>query len=342
MNSDLISQGESGFVSWKYSPLRRKIQDPTQKKKVLIISGPTATGKTSLSLKLARTLKGEIVSADSMQVYREMDIGTAKIAAVDMEGIPHHLIDTCDITDSFNVVDFYNQATNICHQIQSRGNIPIVVGGTGFYVHSLIYGPPQGPPSSNDVRERLSGDIKKFGTEVLYEKLKEIDPEYAMTINHGDKQKIIRALEIIMLTHKKVSEFPNLRDATKPLTFSFHAWFIHYSREVLYPRIEMRCDQMIQMGLGKEVEQLEKKGLRRNISASQAIGYRQYLEFLNSSKSEEEWVKFVVGFKQASRRYAKRQFTWFKKEALFRWLNLEDFSEDEVIEVILQEFDSAL
>ena len=342
MNSGLISQEESGFISWKYSPLKQKIQDPIQKKKVLIIAGPTATGKTSLSIKLAKILKGEIISADSMQVYRGMDIGTAKIKQAEMEGIPHHLIDVCDIQESFNVVDFYNEATKKCQEIQARGNVPIVVGGTGFYIHSLIYGPPKGPPSSIEIREKLERDIEKFGAEALYEKLKEFDPDYALTISHGDKQKIIRALEIITLTKKKVSEFPNLREATRPLNFSFHAWFIYYPKEILYPRIEMRCDQMIQQKFENEVQTLVKQGLEKNISAAQAIGYRQYLSFLSTSRSNENWEKFVLEFKQASKRYAKRQFTWFKKEQLFRWLSMAERLEEEVIDVILQEFDSAL
>ena len=307
--------------------------------KALIISGPTAVGKTKLSLNIAKALNGEIISADSMQVYRGMDIGTAKITMAEAGNIPHHLIDICEISEPHNVVDFYNEATCCCHDILSRKKVPIIVGGTGFYIHALIYGPPQGPPSVPAIREKIEADMLKYGTEKLYETLREYDPEYAASVTHNDRHKIIRALEIIAITGKKVSDFaPD--EADQPVTpFDFHCWFAYQSKEVLYDRIDERCDQMIQAGFLEEVKRLDQEGLRDNLTASQAIGYRQALEFLQSPQTDTDYEQFVTAFKRASRRYAKRQFTWFRKEKLFHWLNLSRYDHHQASEIIIREFE---
>lgn len=308
------------------------------KKRIIVISGPTATGKTAFSLALAKLLGGEVISADSMQVYRGMNIGTAKIRLEEMGDVPHHMIDICDVHEPFNVVDYYEEASKTCREVLARGRVPIVVGGTGFYIHGLIYGPPEGPPSSPQLREKLEADMEKFGTEFLYEKLKELDSEYAATISHADRHKIIRALEIISLTNKRVSEFPNPLEAKKPKEFDFQPWFLYWPKEILYSRIEMRCDQMIAEGLEEEVKKLEKQGLRGNLSTEQAIGYRQCLEYLDSPKTDRDFEHFVWAFKQASRRYAKRQFTWFRKQPLFQWVNLSEHEPEEVIQRIIFEY----
>jgi len=320
-------------------PLPQKQRSPqaSKKKKVIVLSGPTAVGKTRISLIIAKAMGGEIISADSMQVYRGMDIGTAKIKDEEKNGIPHHLIDIRNLNERFNVMDFYNEAHKVIRDILLRGKVPIVVGGTGFYIHALIFGPPQGPPSVPEVRSRLEDEMEKEGAEFLYERLKEADPEYAKTITGADRHKIIRALEIISLTNKKVSDFP--KGGNREIPYDYRCFFLYTSKQTLYQNIEMRCDEMIADGLIEEVRNLEKNGLRKNSSASQAIGYRQCLDFLDSQGGPEDFESFVAAFKRASRRYAKRQFTWFKKEPFFRWLSVENLPIDRVAETIIQDYE---
>ncbi len=335
MRSDLIDE-----YTHQPNPSRKKINSPPHRNRVIVIAGPTATGKTRLSLELARILGGEIISADSVQVYQGMDIGTAKASTEERMEIPHHLLDVCDLSESFNVVQFYEKATQTCREVLARGHIPIIVGGTGFYLHALLYGPPQGPPASQEVRAKLEEDLEKFGSEALYEKLCTLDSEYGSTINQRDRHKIIRALEIITLTGKRVSDFPKGHVPSRPKDFDFRCWFIYFPKEILFSRIEMRCDEMMAQGFIEEVEDLIDRGLRENISASQAIGYRQCLEFLSSPKSDEDWEYFVWEFKKASRRYAKRQFTWFRREPLFRWVDLDVHGYQKALEMILQDYES--
>lgn len=309
-----------------------------KKKRVLVIAGPTASGKTQLSLSLAAALGGEIISADSMQVYRGMDIGTAKPPPEQRTSIAHHLVDICDIDHTFNVAEFYKSAQESFREIGARENVPIVVGGSGFYIHTLLYGPPSGPPSQPEVRQQLDRQMHDLGPEVLYERLQLFDPNYAATISEFDRHKIIRALEIMALSEKRVSDFPKA-DKLQEQEYDFRCWFIYYPRERLYARIEMRCDEMIQKGFLDEVRELEKRGLKKNLSASQAIGYRQALEFLSSPQSPQDLQTFTAQFKKASRHYAKRQFTWFRKEPLFRWLNIEEHPPERLKELILQDFE---
>lgn len=311
-----------------------------QSNRVIVLSGPTASGKTRLSLELARILGGEIISADSVQVYRGMDIGTAKATLEERMEIPHYLIDICDLSESFNVVQFFETATAAIREILTKGHIPIVVGGTGFYLHALLYGPPKGPPASPEVRKKLEEDIEKFGIEAIYEKLCQFDPEYGATINFRDRHKIIRGLEIMTLTGKRVSEFPKGDSPSRLKEFDFRCFFTYFPKEILFSRIEMRCDEMLIHGFIEEVEELVENGLRENLSASQAIGYRQCLEFLDSPRSDEDWEHFVWEFKKASRRYAKRQFTWFRREPLFRWVDLDVYGYQKALEMILQDYES--
>ncbi len=280
---------------------------------------------------------GEIISADSMQIYRGMDIGTSKIPPEEREGIPHHLIDIKDITESFNVVDFYFDASHACQFILAQGHVPIIVGGSGFYIHSLLYGPPSGPPPIPELRKALEDEMEEIGAEAMFEKLKLQDPHYASTITKNDKQKIIRGLEIIALTRKKVSRHP-WKSRTKPLGYNFHCWFLHRPKEVLYRGIEKRCEKMLQNGFLEEVKALISRGLMENSSASQAIGYRQAIEYLHSAQTPEDYRQFVTSFKQASRNYAKRQFTWFKKEPMFRWLDMELHDQEVALDMIIQDY----
>jgi tRNA dimethylallyltransferase len=337
MSSDLVKN--PGHLEL---PLKEKIETAVGKKKVIVISGPTATGKTALSLTIAKALGGEIISADSMQVYRGMDIGTAKATLEERSQVPHHLIDIRDLHDTFNVVDFYHEAVSLAESIHARGNVPIVVGGTGFYLHSLIYGPPKGPPACKTIRKKLEEDMEKFGPEALYDKLSAFDPVYAAKITKGDRQKIIRAFEIILQTNRPVSELNLTSQAPESAQFNFRSWFVYLPKNILYPRIEMRCDDMISRGLVDEVKHLDKCKLRDNLSASQSIGYRQCLDFLESKQDQKDWDHFIAQFKKASRRYAKRQFTWFRKEPLFRWVDLDVIGTEKTTELILQDYESSL
>lgn len=320
-------------------PQEQKIINPlkTEVKKVILIAGPTACGKSHLAMMLAKNLMGEIVTADSMQVYKGMDIGTAKPSQEDQTLVPHHLIDIRHVQESFNVVDFYYEARKCCDAIIARNHVPIVVGGTGFYFRTLIHGPPTGPPSMPHVRQELEDEMEKHGEEAMFEKLKNFDPQYAATITSHDKQKIIRALEIITLTGEKVSKFTWSRDKVVS-EFQFYPWFLYRPREILYERIEKRCDEMLEAGLIDEVKSLLKQGITNNNSAAQAIGYRQVLDYLQTDQTEEDYQKMVYEFKKASRHYAKRQFTWFRKEPLFRWLNVDAHDYEIAADMIMQDY----
>lgn len=312
-----------------------------RKKRVIILSGPTACGKSELSTLLAETINGEVVSADSIQVYRNMDIGTAKVTKEQCRDVPHHLIDIRDVHEPFNVVDFYFEARNCCRQILDREAIPIITGGSGFYIHSLIYGPPSGPPSVPEVRDRLEKEMEHLGPDHLYKKLRQLDLVYANSITKRDKQKIIRGLEIIALTGKRVSEL-SWKARYKPQNFDFRCWFLYRPKEKLYERVEKRCDEMLEAGFLDEVRELEKQGLRENSSAAQAIGYRQALDFLDTKQTKEDYDTFVQTFKKASRKYVKRQFTWFRREPMFRWLDLDMHDPEVAVEMIRQDYEAGL
>jgi tRNA dimethylallyltransferase len=308
-------------------------QSGEKRDRVIVISGPTACGKTAFSLKLAKAIGGEIVSADSMQVYRGMDVGTAKASDEEQILIPHHMIDICDLSTQYNVVDFYYDARRAIRQILARNRIPIIVGGSGFYLRTLLFGPPKGPSSNPKVRQVLEDEFDKVGPDKLYERLQKLDSKYAQTITRHDRQKIIRALEIIALTGDKVSNIP-VRQNLRPKEFDFHCWFLYRPRDILYKRIENRCESMVQMGLVEEVERLIPQGLKENHSAAQAIGYKQTLDFLEHRNEAE----YLMRLKQATRRYAKSQFTWFKQEPIFHWLDIEVHSQETVMELIAQDF----
>lgn len=320
-------------------PLGQKIPPVPKKKKVIILAGPTGVGKTKISLMIAQALGGEIISADSMQVYRGMDIGTAKVKPEESGKIRHHLIDSRDLDETFNVVDFFHESEQAFREIYARDHVPIVVGGTGFYIHALIYGPPKGPASVPDVRKKLEGEMNEKGSLVMFERLKELDPEYAATITFRDRHKIIRALEIMTLTNQKVSLFE--RGTVPAQEFDFRCWFLYMPKEVLYPMLDQRCEKMVSEGFLDEVKRLDLEGLRQNTSASQAIGYRQCLEFLKTAQSSDDLHHFMEEFKQASRRYAKRQLTWFRKEPLFRWMNVHKTGVENAVEMIIQDYEQS-
>lgn len=307
------------------------------KKRVIVLAGPTGAGKSAFAMMLAEIMGGEIISADAMQVFRKMDIGTAKPTLEDREKVNHHLYDIRDINETFSVVDFYYEARQCCQIVNSRDNVPIVTGGSGFYLHSFLYGPPSGPPSVPEVRQQLEQELENLGSKAMYERLRQLDPQYASTITHHDKQKIIRALEIITLTGKKVSKL-SWKGRIKPQGYDFRCWFLYRPKEHLYKMIDERCDKMLEQGFLEEVVELEKMGLRNNPTASQAIGYRQALDFLDSQRTHDDYCHFVEEFKKSSRHYAKKQFTWFRREPLFRWLDLDLHDPEVAIDIIQQDY----
>lgn len=330
--------GKKEFLINPFSlPLGEKNPPAAKKRKVIVLAGPTGVGKTKTSLMISQAIGGEVISSDSMQVYRGMNIGTAKVKPEERGNIRHHLIDSRDLDESFNVIDFFHDAKQALKEVFARDHVPVVTGGTGFYIHALIYGPPQGPASVPEVRKKLEAEMDEKGSLALYDKLKSLDPDYAASITFRDRQKIIRGLEIITLTNQKVSFFE--KGSTPSQEYDFRCWFLYAPKEILYPWIEKRCEQMIAEGFLEEIKQLKEHGIEKNISASQAIGYRQMLAFLNTAQTEDDWRTAVNLFKQASRRYAKRQFTWFRKEPLFRWLNVHKVGVENSVEMIIQDYE---
>lgn len=302
---------------------------------VIVLAGPTASGKTALSLALAARLpRAEIVSADSLQFYRGMDIGTAKIPYGARQTIPHHLIDIVDPKYPLTVTDFCCYADDIIQKIHARQAIPIVVGGSGFYLQTFLYGPPSGPPSEPALRKKLESQAELLGIDLLYQKLKDLDPTYAATITCRDRQKVIRALEVIQITARPVSSF-EWKERRLRSCYAFFAWALVRSRATLRERVETRCDQMVQEGLLEEVRQLDQEGLRSNSSASHAIGYRHALEYLDSPQTAHDYLTFINTFKQDSCRLIKKQLTWFKREQALSWLDLDILSEEDAIQTIL-------
>lgn len=308
-------------------------------RRVIVIAGVTGVGKTQASIELAERIGGEIISADSVQVYRSMDIGTAKASLEDRKRVRHHLIDIKNLDESFTVVDFYEEAKACIQDIRVRGKVPIVVGGTGFYLHTLLYGPPSGPPADLAIRAMLEKDIEKFGIEPFFEKLEKFDPVYAATITKNDIHKIVRALEIIEVSGKPVSSFC-WKDKKPEGYFDFRPWFFHMPRPTLYKKLEHRCDEMLAKGFLLEVVRLDRAGIRHNTTARQAIGYKQVLEFLETAQTEADYKCFVEAFKQATRHLVKRQCTWFRKEPLFRWLDISTYSKDELLELLISDYES--
>jgi tRNA dimethylallyltransferase len=328
-------QAREGVVNLLQEQLVQ-IPKPTDAR-ALIIAGPTGVGKTDLSCELAERLSGEIISADSIQVYRGMDIGTAKISKEVRKRIPHHLIDMVNIDEPYHVCHFYEDARAALHDILRRGRVPIVVGGTGFYIHTLIYGPPSGPPSDAAIRHMLEEELEKFGPELLFEKLEKADPTYAKTITQNDTHKVIRALEIMEISGKPVSSFCWKARTPEPY-FDFRCWFLTRQRDELYHHLDARCDAMLEKGLLEEVVRLDRAGIRQNPTAAQAIGYKQTLEFLATAQTPADYEVFREAFRRACRHLAKRQYTWFRKEPLFRWLDLSKQGREEVLEVIISDF----
>ena len=294
--------------------------------KLVILTGPTAAGKSELSIALARQIGGEIISADSMQVYRHMDIGSAKITPEQMGGIPHHLIDVLNPTEEFNVVSFQRMAVEVVQDIYGRGRIPVVVGGTGFYIQALLYDIDfTENDEDTELRSRLERIAREQGCEVLYEYLRRIDPESCETIHAHNVKRVIRAIEFYEKTGLKISEH-NREQRKRSSPYNFAYFVLNDDRERLYGKIEERVDRMMEEGLVEEVAALAKAGCTRDMVSMQGLGYKEILDYLDNRISLEE---AVYTLKRDTRHFAKRQLTWFRREREVVWIDKPAFEYDD-------------
>jgi len=285
--------------------------------KLIIIAGPTASGKTSISVQLARLVDAEIINADSMQVYRGMDIGTAKPGREERKGIPHHLMDVVDPDEEYNAAIYRDMACAAALDIIGRGKRAMVVGGTGLYIKSLLGGLFQCPPPAPEIRESLEREWESAGPCVLYERLERLDPQRARKIHPNDRVRVLRALEIITLTNRLPSQLTR-RHGFSDRTFNALKFCLKREREELYHRINTRTSAMIDGGLLTETENLLKKGYSPLLKPLQAIGYKQAVEYLQGRFSLEKAVEKI---QRETRRYAKRQLTWFRADPEYTWVD---------------------
>ena len=285
----------------------------------MVLIGPTAVGKTKMSIELAKAFNGEIISGDSMQIYRKMDIGTAKISSSEMEGIPHHLIDIKDPHESFSVAEFQELVRKKIIEIRSRGKLPMIVGGTGLYIQSVLYDYHfSEAPSDEEFRINLEKLVEKEGSQYLHNQLVNIDPESAKKIHPHNVRRVIRALEVYHCTGKTMTDIQKMQQPE--LLYDAAMIGLTMDREKLYGRINKRVDLMLQEGLMNEVESFYEQGLR-DCQSIQAIGYKELYEFFDGSISFENAVE---NLKQNSRRYAKRQLTWFRNKMDVKWFDMTD------------------
>ncbi|MBO7373424.1 MAG: tRNA (adenosine(37)-N6)-dimethylallyltransferase MiaA [Oscillospiraceae bacterium] len=284
----------------------------TDRKKLLVIAGPTASGKTALSLLLAKQMDGEIVSADSMQIYRGMDIGTAKATADEQAAVPHHMLDLLEPGENYSVSRYVEDASAVCDVLFQRGKLPVVTGGTGLYIDALLAGRQFAGVSDadQDLREQLSRDYDRFGGEAMLQRLAAVDPDRAAKLAPTDRRRLIRALEVYELTGRTISEH-DAHSRTLPSPYEALYVVLDYAdRKTLYARIDERVDRMCENGLFEETQALLNRGIPDSSTCMQAIGYRQAAMALRGELSRGEAEALI---KQATRRYAKRQLTWFRR-----------------------------
>ena len=298
-----------------------------QKPKLIILTGPTAVGKTELSIRLAKELDGEIISADSMQVYKGMDIGTAKITKEEMQGVPHHLLDCFMPDEEFNVAVFQALAKEAVRDITDRGKIPILTGGTAFYIQALLYGIDFNEEEHDDSYRNSLYEIgvTEEGKQKLHDMLSECDPEYAATVHYNNMKRVVRALEYMHFTGRKFSEY-NEQQRQREAEYNFCYFVLNDDRARLYERINKRVDIMVENGLLEEVTALREEGYSNTLVSMQGVGYKEVLAYLDGEISFEESVELI---KKNTRHFAKRQLTWFRKEEEVIWVNKQDFDYDE-------------
>ena len=288
------------------------------KQKLLVIAGPTASGKSSLAVRLAQRWNGEVISADSMQVYRRMDVGTAKITEEEMGGIRHHLIDVIEPTEEWNVALFQEQACASIRDIASRGKLPILCGGTGFYLHALLYDTQFAEePEQKQVRRALETRMREEGPDKMHMELRAVDPASAEIIHPHNEKRVIRALEYYQIHGTPISQH-NKEQQMKESPYDLCYLALEMDRQKLYDRIDLRVDQMIDDGLVKEVRILTEQGLTAGMTAMQGLGYKEILPYLDGQYSLEEAVRIL---KRDTRHFAKRQLTWLRAEKDVRWID---------------------
>lgn len=298
----------------------------TEKKPLIILTGPTAVGKTKASIGLAKAIGGEIISADSMQVYRHMDIGSAKITKEEMADVPHYLIDVLEPEEEFHVVRFQQMAKAAMADIYSRGKIPIIVGGTGFYIQALLYDIDFTENEGDSVyRDKLEALAKEKGAAYLHGQLAMVDPKSAEEIHANNIKRVIRALEFYHQTGQKISEH-NERERQKESPYQFCYFVLNDRRECLYERIDQRVDQMIRNGLVQEVQTLKERGCTKQMVSMQGLGYKEIFSYLEGDCSLEEAVYII---KRDTRHFAKRQLTWFKRERDVIWVQKDELNYDD-------------
>ena len=304
------------------------------KRPLIILTGPTAVGKTKASIGLAKALNGEIISADSMQIYKYMDIGSAKIRPEEMQDIPHYLIDELEPDEEFHVVKFQQMAKEAMDAIYTKGKIPIVVGGTGFYIQALLYDIDFTESNENTAyRQELTRLANEKGAEHLHEVLRKVDPVSADTIHANNVKRVIRALEFYHQTGEKISEH-NEQERAKESPYDFCYFVLNDDRENLYERINLRIDQMLEAGLVEEVTSLKNKGYTRDMVSMQGLGYKEILDYLNGECTLEEAIYIL---KRDTRHFAKRQLTWFRRERDVIWIDKPtyNYDEDKILEAML-------
>lgn len=296
------------------------------KKPLIILTGPTAVGKTKASIGLAKAVGGEIISADSMQIYKYMNIGSAKIRPEEMQGVPHYLVDDLEPDEEFHVVRFQAMAKQAIEQIYRKGKIPILVGGTGFYIQAVLYDIDfTENESDSSYRKELEHLARENGEEWLHERLQEVDEVSASEIHAHNVKKVIRALEFYHQTGQKISEH-NARQRQKESPYAFAYFVLNDERAHLYERINQRVDLMMEEGLVQEVEGLKARGYTRDMVSMQGLGYKEILDYLDGKSSLEDAVSII---KRDTRHFAKRQITWFKRERDVIWINKQQYEYDE-------------
>lgn len=303
------------------------------KKPLVVLTGPTAVGKTETSIALAKAIGGEIISADSIQVYRYMDIGSAKITKEEMEGVPHFLVDELDPTEEFNIVKFQKMAYQYMEEIYAREHIPILTGGTGFYIQSVLYGIEFDEHKiDTHYRKELETYAKKYGAAALHERLREVDEASAKSIHSHNIKRVIRALEYYNQTNKPISQH-NEAQHKKESAYQFVYFVLNRNRPELYQRIDVRVDGMIRRGLVGEVEHLLKKGYSRDLVSMQGLGYKEIAAYIEGECTLEKAVEMI---KRDTRHFAKRQLTWFRREKEVRWIDFDQYeSKQELLETLL-------
>ena len=306
------------------------------KKKILVIGGPTAVGKTELSIELAKRLNGEIISADSMQIYKYMDIGSAKVSKEEIDNVPHHLIDVVDPSVNFSVADYKKNGEEAIKEIISKGSIPIIVGGTGLYINSLTCNMNfTEAEKDEEYRKELDELAEKHGNDYIHEMLKDIDPISYKEIHANNRKRVIRALEVYKLTGKPFSSYNAGEDFYKS-DYDIYYYVLTMNRDRLYERINMRVDIMMDKGLLDECIRLKEMGYTSSMQAMQGIGYKEILYYLEGDIKLQEAINMI---KQGSRNYAKRQLTWFRRDPRVTFLDKDRLSDVEILEKILGDFE---